>query len=56
MKKMVILLMVFFFVLSFDGFVFAKDEPAGDLSTWEVVADLLCGWAVKAEKELATLS
>ena len=43
MKKMVILLMVFFFVLSFNGFVFAQDEPVGDLSTWEVVADLL--WA-----------
>ncbi len=41
MKKMVILLMVFFFVLSFNGFVLAKDEPAGDLSTPEVVADLL---------------
>jgi len=33
--------MVFFFVLSFNGFVLAKDEPAGDLSTPEVVADLL---------------
>ena len=41
MEKMMILLMVFFFVLSFSGFVLAKDEPAGDLSTPEVVADLL---------------
>jgi hypothetical protein len=41
MKKMMTLLMVFFFVLSFSGFVLAKDEPAGDLSTPEVVADLL---------------
>jgi len=43
MKKMMTLSMVFFFVLSFNGFVFAKDEPTGDLSTPEVVADLL--WA-----------
>jgi hypothetical protein len=27
--------------LSFNGFVLAQDEPAGDLSTPEVVADLL---------------
>jgi len=43
MKKMMIFLMVSFFVLSFNAFVFAKDEPVGDLSTPEVVADLL--WA-----------
>lgn len=41
MKRMIILLMVFFFVLSFNAFVLAKDEPAGDLSTPEVVGDLL---------------
>jgi hypothetical protein len=41
MKRMIILLMVSFFVLSFNAFVFAKDEPAGDLSTPEVVGDLL---------------
>jgi hypothetical protein len=33
--------MVSFFVLSFNASVFAEDEPAGDLSTPEVVADLL---------------
>ena len=43
MKRMVIFLTVSFFVLSSNAFVFAKDEPAGDLSTPEVVADLL--WA-----------
>jgi len=41
MRRMMTFLMVFFFVLSFSGFVLAKDEPAGDLSTPEVVADLL---------------
>jgi hypothetical protein len=41
MKRMMTFLMVFFFALSFNGFVLAKDEPAGDLSTPEVVADLL---------------
>jgi hypothetical protein len=41
MKKMTTLLMVFFFVLSFNGFVFAKDEPVGDLTGPEVVGDLL---------------
>jgi hypothetical protein len=38
---MIIFLMVFFFVLSFNAPVLAKDEPAGDLSTPEVVGDLL---------------
>jgi len=42
MKRTMTFLTVFFFVLSFSGFAFAKDEPAGDLSTPEVVADLLC--------------
>ncbi len=41
MKRMIIVLMVSCFVLSFNPSVFAKDEPAGDLSTPEVVADLL---------------
>jgi hypothetical protein len=41
MKKMTTFLMVFFFVLSFNGLLFAKDEPIGDLSTPEVVADVL---------------
>jgi hypothetical protein len=33
--------MVFFFALSFNGFVLAKDEPAGNLSTPEIVGDVL---------------
>jgi hypothetical protein len=41
MKRMTIFLMVFFFILSFSAVAFAKDEPAGDLSTPEVVGDLL---------------
>jgi len=41
MKRMIIVLMVSFLVLSFNAFVFAKDEPVGDLSTPEVVGDLL---------------
>jgi len=41
MKRMTTSLMVFFFVLSFNGFVLAKDEPVGDLTTPEVVGDLL---------------
>ena len=41
MKRMVTFLMVSFFMLSFNAFVFATDEPAGDLSTPEVVGDLL---------------
>ena len=41
MKKMTTFLMVFFFVLFFNGFLFAKDEPTGDLSTPEVVGDLM---------------
>jgi len=41
MKKMVLYLMVFFFVLSFSASVFALDEPARDLSAPEVVGDLL---------------
>jgi len=41
MKRTVIILMVSFFMLSFNAFVSAKDEPAGDLSTAEVVGELL---------------
>jgi hypothetical protein len=41
MKRMTIFLMVFSFILSLSATVFAKDEPAGDLSTPEVVGDLL---------------
>jgi hypothetical protein len=41
MKRMIMMLLVSFFVLSFNASVFAKDEPAGDLSTPEVVGDLL---------------
>ena len=41
MKRMTTFLMVFFFMLSFNGFVLAKDEPVGDLTTPEVVGDLL---------------
>jgi len=41
MKRMIIFLMVSFFVLSSNAFALAKDEPAGDLSTPEVVGDLL---------------
>lgn len=41
MKRMVIFLTASFFVLSFSAFAFGVDEPAGDLSTPEVVGDLL---------------
>lgn len=41
MKRVVIFLMVSFLMLSFNAFVFATEEPAGDLSTPEVVGDLL---------------
>ena len=41
MKRMSIFLMVSFFILSSSAFVLAKDDPAGDLSTPEVVGDLL---------------
>jgi len=41
MKKTVIFLMVSFFMLSFNPFVFAKDESAGDLSAPEVVGEVL---------------
>ena len=41
MRRMIIFLMVSFFALSFSTFVLAKDDPVGDLSTPEVVGDLL---------------
>ena len=42
MKRMLIFfLTVSFFVVSFNAFVFANDEPVGDLSMPEVVGDLL---------------
>jgi hypothetical protein len=41
MKRIITFLMVSFFVLSFNGVLFAKDEPTADLSTPEVVGDLL---------------
>ena len=41
MKRLITFLMVFFFVLSFNGLVFAKDEPTGDLSIPEVMGDVL---------------
>ena len=42
MKRMLIFfLTVSFFVVSFNAFVLANDEPVGDLSTPEVVGDLL---------------
>lgn len=41
MKRMMIFLMVPFFMLSLSTFVFANDEPAGGLSAPEVVGDLL---------------
>jgi hypothetical protein len=41
MKRMVIFLMVSFFVFSFDGLLFAMDDSSGDLSTPEVIGDVL---------------
>ncbi len=41
MKRIIIFLMVSFFVLSFNGVLFAKDEPTSDLSTPEVVGEVL---------------
>jgi hypothetical protein len=41
MKRRMTFLMVFFFVLSINGFVLAKDELVGDLSMPEVIGDLL---------------
>lgn len=41
MRRIITFLIVSCFVLSSNGLLFAKDEPMGDLSTPEVVADLL---------------
>jgi hypothetical protein len=41
MKGMITFLMVFFFVLSFNGLLLAKDDASGDLSGAEVVLDVL---------------
>ena len=41
MKRMIIFLMVSFFVFSFNGLLFAKDDSSEDLSTLEVVGDVL---------------
>jgi hypothetical protein len=41
MKGIIVSLMVLLFVLSFSAFVFGQDDSAGDLSTPEVVGDLL---------------
>jgi hypothetical protein len=41
MRRIITFLIVSSFVFSFNGLLFAKDEPTGDLSTPEVVADLL---------------
>ena len=41
MKRVIIFLAVFFFMLSFSVSVFAEDQSAGDLSAPEVVGDLL---------------
>lgn len=41
MKRMMIFLMVSFLLFSFTGLVFAKDDSPGELSTPEVVGDVL---------------
>jgi hypothetical protein len=41
MKRMITFLVVFFFMFSFNGFLFASDDSSGDLSTPEVIGDLL---------------
>jgi hypothetical protein len=41
MKRMIIFLVVFSLVFSFNGFLFASDDSSGDLSTPEVIGDLL---------------
>jgi hypothetical protein len=41
MRRIVALLVVSFFVLSFNEPLFAKDDSSGDLSTPEVVGDVL---------------
>ncbi len=41
MRRVVTFLIIFSFVLSFHGLLFAEEESTGDLSTPEVVGDLL---------------
>jgi hypothetical protein len=41
MKRMIIFLVVFSLVFSSNGFLFASDDSSGDLSTPEVIGDLL---------------
>jgi hypothetical protein len=41
MKRMITFLMVSFFVFSYNGLRFAKDDSSGDLSPPEVVGDVL---------------
>ena len=41
MKRIITLLMVFFFAFSSYGLLFAEDDSSGDLSTPEVVGDAL---------------
>jgi hypothetical protein len=41
MKRVIVFLMVSFFVFSFNELLFAKDDSSGDLSTAEVVLDVL---------------
>jgi len=41
MRRMITLLIVFSLVFSFNGLLFAKDDSSGDLSTPEVVGDVL---------------
>ena len=41
MKRVTILLVISFLVISFSASVFGKDEASGDLSTPEVIGDLV---------------
>lgn len=41
MKRMITFLVVFSLVFSFNGLLFASDDSSGDLSTPEVIGDLL---------------
>lgn len=42
MKRMITFLMVSFFVLSFNGFLLANDNPFGKPSAGDVLGDVLC--------------
>jgi len=42
MKKMITFLMVSFFVLSFNGFLFANDNSLGKPSVGDILGDVLC--------------